>query len=192
MTNFPISDGTLVQQVLSGDRKSLEELVSRYWIGIFKILRKTVRPQEQAEDICQEAFLHAVKKLDQFDTSRSFGPWVARIALNVAKEHARRKRVVLMPLSFSADKSSVNQVPQDEKLSSRCEIDGFLELLPIELRIIFLMKHALQLKIEEIAELLETPVSTIKVYLFRSRSILRQKVFSEKGISEDISDDRVT
>jgi RNA polymerase sigma-70 factor (ECF subfamily) len=132
-----------------------------------------VRCAETAEDLVQETFLRAFKSLEKFDVSRPFAPWVCRIAVNTVREHFRKcgREVMVVPgsdLTLEADGSS-----RVEQVDDILFWDGLLERLPVWARILLLLKHGLNLNYEEMAQLLDEPIGSVKGNLFRARSALK-------------------
>src|SRR5687767_11184605 len=87
-----VSDARLVELVRQGDREAFGDLVRRYENRLISVIRRFVRDWETARDLAQEAFLKAYERLDQFDPSRRFAPWLFRIGVNVALDHLRKTK----------------------------------------------------------------------------------------------------
>src|SRR3954454_25367910 len=87
------SDGALVRAAQDGSVEAMEELFRRYWSGAHRAAWLVVHDAALAEDVAQEAFLSAVRALHRFDRRRPFGPWLHRIVVNRAIDHARARVV---------------------------------------------------------------------------------------------------
>ena len=87
-----ISDARLVELARKGDSEAFGDLVLRYERRLIRVILRFVHDQELARDLAQEAFLRAYQRLDQFDPSRRFGPWLFRIGVNLTLDHLRRRK----------------------------------------------------------------------------------------------------
>ena len=88
-----IEEGALTSQALAGDRTAFGELVNRYSDQARRVARAVLQDPDDADDAAQDAFLSALAKLEQYDTSRPFGPWLMRIVANAATDRRRRRQV---------------------------------------------------------------------------------------------------
>src|SRR5262245_24010008 len=87
------SEGALVRAAQGGSAEAMEELFRRHWPRAHRAAWLVVHDTAAAEDVAQEAFLAAVRSLDRFDRRRPFGPWLHRIVVNRAIDHARAREV---------------------------------------------------------------------------------------------------
>lgn len=88
-----MTDAELVRKAKAGDRDAFGTLVDRHAPMVRRLTRAVLGQLEDAEDAAQDAFLHAWTALDRFDSNASLGPWLARIAMNAARDLRRRRRV---------------------------------------------------------------------------------------------------
>jgi RNA polymerase sigma-70 factor (ECF subfamily) len=86
------SDARLVEDARKGDREAFGELVVRYERRLIRVLLRFVNNQELAEDLAQETFMRSYQRLDQFDPSRRFGPWLFRIGVNLTLDYLRKQK----------------------------------------------------------------------------------------------------
>ena len=86
------SEVRLVHAARKGDHEAFGELVQRYERRVLKVIRRFVPDQEFATDLVQESFLRAWERMEQFDPSRRFGPWLFRLAVNLTYDHLRKVR----------------------------------------------------------------------------------------------------
>src|SRR5438093_10006017 len=86
------SESGLLEQARRGNLFAFEEIVKRYQRRVYAIAYRVVRRHDVADDVAQETFIRAHKALASFDVSRPFGPWVCRIAANLAVNHTRSPR----------------------------------------------------------------------------------------------------
>ena len=174
MSGPTISDTDVILMVRRGKSDEFAKIMERYWPRVKGLIRKTIRSSEQIEDLCQETFLRAFNGLSQFDSTRQFGPWILKIAANVIGEYFRRtgKSVPLVPL----DEELAHDAHLPEEIAvGRALIDHYLDRLPWNLRLLLILRHGLMLNYEEIAEILDEPVGTVKSNLFRTRAMLNAR-----------------
>jgi RNA polymerase sigma-70 factor (ECF subfamily) len=135
-----------------------------------------VRRQDVAEDVAQEAFLRAYRSLDRFETGRPFGPWISRIAANLAINERRSPR---------AREDELDETQAEATSSQRSPLEGLLEQeagsvleealgrLPVEQRAVFVLRVFEELSYQEIADALEISAGTVMSRLSRAREKLR-------------------
>src|SRR5262245_28052693 len=96
-----VNDARLIEEVRHGDHAAFEQLVRRYENRLTGVLLRFVRDRELARDLAQETFLRVYERIDQFDPSRRFGPWLFRIGVNLALDYLRKRRRRIWPALFS-------------------------------------------------------------------------------------------
>src|SRR3954454_9976215 len=163
------SDGALVRAAQDGSVEAMEELFRRYWSGAHRAAWLVVHDAALAEDVAQEAFLSAVRALHRFDRRRPFGPWLHRIVVNRAIDHARarevRREVPAELVGEPASGSSGDSFSSDDVL-------GALAALPPEQRAVVVLRHLLGYTPGEIARLLGLPRGTVNSRLRRGLDAL--------------------
>ena len=100
----PLSDARLVDEARRGNQEAFGELVQRYERRLLRVILRFVRDEVLAEDLAQETFLRVYERLEQFDTSRRFGPWLFRIGVNLTLDHLRKKKRRGLMSLFSENK----------------------------------------------------------------------------------------
>lgn len=185
-TNTTISrDAERILRVIAGEEKAFRELVDEYGGLVYNFIRRMTQNPEMADDLTQEVFVKAYRKLDSFDRARPFKPWLLRIASNTAiSELRRRNRVVSItmmeednPVFEVQDTSEMADTARivEEKLSSQVILQAISALDP-RYRQVLLLRYKEQLSYEEIAEATGTPLNTVRTWLKRGREALRQQV----------------
>jgi RNA polymerase sigma-70 factor, ECF subfamily len=160
------SDGALVRAAADGSVEAMEELFGRYWPGAHRAAWLVVRDAALAEDVAQEAFLSAVRALHRFDRRRPFGPWLHRIVVNRAIDHARAREVRReVPAELVGEPAAVAS-------SSAGDVVGALAALPPEQRAVVVLRHLLGYTPGEIARLLRLPRGTVNSRLRRGLDAL--------------------
>jgi len=181
------TDEQLAAAASRGSEEAFGELVSRYERPLYGLVLRIVRRPDVAEDVAQEAFVKAWKALGRFDPTRKFSSWLFKIGHNAALDALRRRGEE--PLSLDApvaDDAPAPQLPADEKAESPEERATFraagraLEAAIAELRPqyreILLLRFAEGLAYDEIADVMELPLGTVKVHIFRARKELSRKM----------------
>jgi RNA polymerase sigma-70 factor, ECF subfamily len=168
-----------VAQLRRGDLDALSSLIARYQNRLYRYLLRMVREPAEAEDLFQQTWLRVAEKIRSFDPHRNFDAWLFTLARNLAIDHLRRIRPESLDEPVSADPSSGTAV---ERLASRepAPLDQVLEReranrlvaalgeLPVIYREILTLRFEEEMKLEEIAQVLGTPLSTVKSRLRRS------------------------
>ncbi|HWQ75190.1 MAG TPA: sigma-70 family RNA polymerase sigma factor [Syntrophomonas sp.] len=193
-----LSDESLSQQVLSGDTAAFEELMNRYKRSIFTIAYRMMGNYHEAEDICQEVFITVFNKMYQFDSSKKFAPWINRIAVNTCIS-TLRKRNKVVSLSFDetyvpGNDQELNDLYEDphliiEQQELKAEIEEALLELPESYRVVLILRYQLDLKNQEIAEVIGASRENVDVKIHRARKALRRamlKKWNERGLKNEL------
>jgi RNA polymerase sigma-70 factor, ECF subfamily len=174
-----------VVQLRRGDPDALATLMARYQNRIYRYLLRLVRQPADAEDLFQQTWIRVAEKIRSFDTSRNFDAWLFTLARNLAFDYLRRMRPASLDEPSSAD------APEDTMISRLASGDPgpfeqllareragrlaqALDNLPLSYREVVTLRFEEEMKIEEIALVLSTPVATVKSRLYRSLAQLRQ------------------
>jgi RNA polymerase sigma-70 factor, ECF subfamily len=162
-------DGWLVEQCLAGQREAYAELVQRYQHTVFRIALGMMRDREGAEDLAQEAFTQAYRKLSTFDARYPFRNWILTICVNLGKNRIRsrvRRRNALE--MYALEREHATKAAQLPEHDLRRE----LEKIPERLRVPLLLKHGEGLSYQEIAQILKIGTSAAKMRVKRGRDAL--------------------
>ena len=180
-------DVSLVNACRAGQTEAFGVLVSRYQDRLYPTILRLVGSPEDAQDVLQDAFIRAFEKLDQFHGESSFYTWIYRIAVNFAlsghrKREKRRKAGLLRPVSNSsleepADSSRDNDPTiAVERMEREAAVEAALAALGPEHRTVIILKDFDGRRYEEISELLQIPVGTVRSRLHRARCELRDRL----------------
>jgi RNA polymerase sigma-70 factor (ECF subfamily) len=176
-------DRRLIADCLNGQTAAFGELVRRYQDRLYNTVFRLLGRAEDAQDVVQEAFLHAYQSLGSFKGDSRFFTWIYRIAINTAISLKRKQRSTisidarqeqggtLEPLDMSEYSQPEHALAQAEE--ERLLQDALGRLSP-EHRMVLVMKDIEGQKYEEMAEILEVPIGTIRSRLHRARLELRQ------------------
>ncbi len=178
----PVGLDAEVAQLRRGDLDALAGLLARYQNRLYRYLLRLVREPATAEDIFQQTWLRVAERIRQFDSRRSFDAWLFAVARNLAIDHLRR----IAPESLDEETPSGTtaaaelrsaQPPALETVLAR-ERAGRLAAamtgLPVIYREVLTLRFEEEMKLEEIAVVLGTPLSTVKTRLRRSLDTLRR------------------
>ncbi len=187
-------DVTLVQQCLKGNEQAFAELVSRYSGALYRLAWRMLRNEEEARDAVQEVFLRVHRALASFDQNRKFSTWILRITTNHCIDRIRRRRI--RTLSIDIDQKDEERVPlvlvddgptPDAHRRQRAlqeALDSMVQRLPPIYRAVVELRYKQQLAYEEIAEVLEIPLGTVKARLHRAHRQLKERL-SAAGIGPE-------
>jgi RNA polymerase sigma-70 factor (ECF subfamily) len=177
-----VDDAVLVASARAGDSQAFAALLGRYETRIVRLVRGMV-PESDVEDVTQEAFLKAYRKLGNFDGRSSFYTWLYRVTANTAmdwRKRERHRRHAPLPEGPEGDDAVPSAEAGPERSASRRElaarIDAAIEALPEKYHEILVMREVEGLSYEEIAERLDMSKGTVESRLFRARERLREKL----------------
>lgn len=181
---MPITDDQLVALAAGGDADAFNQLVVRWERPIFALAYRVLGQEDDARDVCQEAFLRAFRAIRGFRGQAKFSSWLYRIALNLCRDWIRRERRVTMvapPVNGDAGPLDVLVDPDSyaaEDTAARRELGRALERimagLPEEQRTAIVLKEYHGLTFREIADLEECPLSTVKTRVYQGLAALRR------------------
>lgn len=180
MDDAPVPDKELFKRVLDEDKLAFEILVNRYKIKLFNLIYRMIGTKEEAEDILQETFLRVYRERKSFNFGYQFSTWIYTIALNLTKnELKRKKRFKFFGIELLLRNPGQNQISEDFE-NRKWELSYLLEKairsLPDKYKKAFLLRDINQLSYEEISNVLEIPLGTVKSRVNRARRILRKKL----------------
>jgi RNA polymerase sigma-70 factor (ECF subfamily) len=179
------TDEELVARTNGGDPDSFNELIRRWERPIYALAYRQIGREEDARDVCQEAFLRAYRALHAFRGQSKFSSWLYRIAINLCRDWMRRER-----------RTPVSQPPEDVDLMDLAAANGPSEsiedriarhdmsraveramaVLPDEQRTAIILKEYHELTFQEIADLVGCPLSTVKTRLYQGLAVLRREL----------------
>jgi RNA polymerase sigma factor (sigma-70 family) len=169
-------EAALLAQAQGGNLFAFEQIVKRYQRRVYATAARIVHRHDVADDVVQEAFLRAHQNLARFDLARPFGPWICRIAANLAVNHVRSpiSREEGLPEAHaetpSAGPSPLVGVLDQE---ARAQLARAMEALSADQRAVFVLRVFDELSYKEIAESLEISIGTVMSRLARARERLR-------------------
>lgn len=181
-----LDDHALVAQVRAGHREAFRHIMQRCNQRLFRVARAVIGEDSEAEDILQESYMRAFRKLDSFRGDATVLTWLTSIVLNEARGRLRKRRTMvgLEQVELAVDDShQVIRFPSKfgsedpAAAASREQIRHLLEeaidKLPSSFRTVYMMRDVEECSVEETASLLEINPATVKTRLHRARRLLR-------------------
>lgn len=192
-TPTPVTtDLMLVERTVAGDQHAFELLVMKYQRRIERLIGRMVRDQDLIEDIAQETFIRAYRALGQFRGDAQFYTWLYRIAVNTAKKalvDLKRDPLVSEAALKSGSEDDDETSAMENELTSAetpetvlaakeiaATVNSAMEALPEELRQAVTLREIEGLSYEEIAEVMNCPIGTVRSRIFRAREAISAKV----------------
>ena len=187
MIKKPDTDQALVKRVQKGDQRAFDLLVLKYQHKVIGVVSRYVRNRADMEDIAQEAFIKAYRALPNFRGDSAFYTWLYRIAINTAKNHlvsqSRRPPatdVDAQDAEYLYGDSDLQDIQNPENLLFSEElkqvVDRAIKELPDDLRTAVTLREYDGLSYEEIAEVMECPVGTVRSRIFRGREAIENEI----------------
>ena len=181
------TDQQLVDQVMAGNKNAFNLLVMRYQHRVAALIARFVQDPQEVEDVAQEAFIKAYRALPLFRGDSAFYTWLYRIAVNTAKNYlvARSRRPPAQDLEIDEVESTetgsvLREIESPEGSLSTSELKAVIELaldsLPEELKTAFILREFSGLSYEDIAEVMDCPVGTVRSRIFRAREVIDRKI----------------
>jgi len=178
------ADLVLVERVQAGDREAFGLLVSKYQRKLLRLVMRFVRDPAEAEDVTQEAFIKAYRALPNFRGDSAFYTWLYRIGVNTAKNWLVAHRRHMPTLSEVTDDETEgveqgvllrdDETP-DQVLMSRqigATVNAAMDALPEDLRTAISLREIEGLSYEEIAQVMDCPIGTVRSRIFRAREAI--------------------
>lgn len=193
LTESRPDDITLVRRALARDPDAFRAIMTANNRRLYRLARSILGNDSEAEDVLQEAYLHAFAGLDGFRGESALATWLSRIVINEALGRLRRERRAAAAVLPQATLPQANIIPfplhagcsDPERSMAQRQILELVERamdgLPETFRTVFVARAVEGLSVEETAELLGLKPETVKTRLFRARKLLRERLDEELG-----------
>jgi len=190
-------DQQLVERAQRGDKRAFDLLVSKYQRKLARLLSRFIRDSTEVEDVTQEAFIKAYRALPTFRGDSAFYTWLYRIGINTAKNYlvAMGRRA---PTTTNIDSEEAEgfedgdqlrdlNTPEDELASKQVAetVNQTLGELPEELRTAITLREIEGLSYEDIANIMNCPIGTVRSRIFRAREAIAEKLRPLLGTRQD-------
>ncbi len=182
------ADQALVERVQLGDKQAFGLLVSKYQRKLHRLIARFIRDPAEVEDVAQDAFVKAYRALPDFRGDSAFYTWLYRIAINAAKNHlaAQGRRA---PTTTGFDTEEAEAFDDGEQLRDintpehllmskqiAATVNAAMDTLPEELRTAIMLREIDGLSYEEIAQIMDCPIGTVRSRIFRAREAISAKL----------------
>ncbi|MBM7655727.1 RNA polymerase sigma factor SigW [Neobacillus cucumis] len=176
-----------IKQVLKGDQEAYGEIVEIYKNSVYQLCYRMLGNRHEAEDIAQEAFIRAYVNIKSFNQDLKFSTWLFRIATNLCIDRMRKKKpdyyldaevAGTEGLTMYSHITSDTPLPETEVESQELQetVHKEIQMLPEKYRSAIILKYIEDLSLNEISEILDLPLGTVKTRIHRGREALRQKL----------------
>lgn len=178
-----VTDQQLVARVQKGDKRAFDLLVLKYQHKIFGLISRYIRDADEVQDVAQEAFIKAYKALPNFRGDSAFYTWLYRIAINTAKNYlvSRSRRppgtdIEVADAEYLENGSGLHEIETPENALFGAELKAVVEAaiaaLPEDLRAAITLREFEGLSYEDIADIMDCPVGTVRSRIFRAREAI--------------------
>jgi RNA polymerase sigma-70 factor, ECF subfamily len=186
-----LDDRELAALAARGREPAFRELLARYERPVFSLIYRMVRDRSLAEDLSQEAFVRAFNAIGTYKPSYKFSNWVLKIANNHTIDHLRKRKLETVSIHGSPHATTADEVSQTQVVVAsgdespheyveHKELGGQIERaigeLREEYRTVIGLRHIEGYAYDEIAEIMDLPLGTVKTYLHRARAELRKSL----------------
>ena len=190
-------DQQLVERAQRGDKKAFELLVVKYQRKLARVLSRFVRDASEVEDVTQEAFIKAYRALPSFRGESAFYTWLYRIGINTAKNYlvalGRRAPTVTTVDNEEAEDIEVGEqlkdmnTPEQQMMTRQIAdtVNSTLQGLPEELRTAITLREIDGLSYEEIAQIMNCPIGTVRSRIFRAREAIAEQLRPQLDTPKD-------
>lgn len=182
------ADRLLVERVQAGDKQAFGLLVAKYQRKLARLVGRMVRDPAEVEDIVQDSFIRAYRALPGFRNDSAFYTWLYRIGVNTAKNwlltHGRKFSATSHMDGEEGDSVSQTELLQDSDTPERLlmtrqigeTVNAAMEALPEDLRNAIMLREIDGLSYEEIAQVMDCPIGTVRSRIFRARDAISAKL----------------
>ncbi|OUM95231.1 MAG: RNA polymerase sigma factor SigW [Thermobacillus sp. ZCTH02-B1] len=180
-------EARLARRALKGDHQAFAEIVALYQDKLYHLAFRMLGSRQEAEDVTQEAFLRVYRNLDRYDEGMKFSTWIYRIATNLCIDRLRKRKQTFSLDAESAEHEGLDgyafipgddRTPENEMLLTETQriVREAIETLPAKYKSVMVLRYLHDLSLQEIGEVLDMPVTTVKTRVHRGREFLRKKL----------------
>jgi len=182
------ADRMLVERVQAGDKQAFGLLVTKYQRKLARLVSRMVRDPAEVEDIVQDSFIRAYKALPNFRNDSAFYTWLYRIGVNTAKNwlvtHGKRAQLTSTTDGDETENYDEPELLRNNETPERLlmtkqigeTVNAVVETLPEDLRIALTLREMEGLSYEEIADVMDCPIGTVRSRIFRARDAIALKL----------------
>lgn len=181
----------VIAEILNGNTKLFNTLEQKYRLLVTSLVRKMIKDEDDVDDLVQEAFLKAYNALSSYNSEYAFSSWLYKITSNACIDFLRKKRNFIpfsqMNVKNEEGESSFDVLDENADTSRNIMTDetkkivsDAINLLPEKYRKIIEYRHYNEMSYEQISEVLEIPIGTVKIHLFRAKKLLEMHLRKNK------------
>jgi len=160
-------ENEIIQSILNGDREKFALFVDKYKGPVYNLVYRLTGSSHDAEDLAQDTFIKAYKSLNSFKKKQKFFPWLYTIAMNLTRNHLKKKKPLLVE-SFDHLQTDKNNPEQAVSKQQDAEaLARYIQRLPVSLREAVILRYYFYLSFEEIARILCISLSAAKMRVYR-------------------------
>lgn len=179
-----INDVEIIEKVKEGNPEEFEKIITKYSKMVYSIAYRLLRDAEEARDLSQDVFLRAFRFINKYNPEFKMSTWLVRIAYNLYKDRFKTKKVhIVNQISFGDEDSNKSYEEQfidgsprpDEKIENTVKSEYIISVinkLPVNYKMVITLYFWGDHSYEEIAEIMEIPVGTVKSRLKRAKNYL--------------------
>lgn len=175
-----VDDRNLVRRIQDGDMHAFRYLIRQHERLVLHMLRRVVSHETDREELCQDVFLKVYNSLGTFSFQSKLSTWIASIAYRHALNHLRGKKMKMTDLPSDDSAAVVISSETPESVAAETDLNehirALIDRLPDQYRTIITLYHLEEMSYAEIGAIMELPEGTVKSYLFRARTILKEHV----------------
>jgi RNA polymerase sigma factor (sigma-70 family) len=182
-TESRIEDSELIRSAVAGDQDAYRRLMEKYRDAIFNLISRMISDKSEVNDLTQETFVKAFGSLHSFNHLYAFSTWLYKIASNTCIDYLRKKKLQTFSIHQSVDSEGDDysyELPDrtfeaDKEIISDQRsrvVNDAIEALPEKYRAVIKLRHMDEKNYDEIAEILDIPLGTVKAHIFRGRELL--------------------
>ena len=191
-----IEDWQMVVEIMNGNQLAFAKLQKRYQRIIASLIRRMIKDEADVEDLTQETFIKAYRRISTFQQGFTFSSWLYKIASNNCIDFIRKKKLAAISINQSYDsEDSEKQFDIEDKTATpdalivskerKIKLEEAIAKLPEKYRVIIKLRHEDDLDYQQISEVLDIPLGTVKANLFRARKLLLTALQQHKYLFSD-------
>jgi len=178
----------LIVAAKNGDKQALSELININAESVHSFIYSIVGNWQLVEDLAQETFLRMINAIKDYEFRAPFRSWLFRIAVNLCRDHFRRKKVrnIMSSIIYDSNEEELSLVDETQNpardLDSKetiIKIEQAMNSLPESLRLVFVLRDIQEFTYEEIAKTLKWSLGTVKSRLFRARKEIAKYIIQQ-------------
>lgn len=157
-----MEDILLVKKAIKGDREAFEDLINMYFDRLYKEAYLRCKHEEDAKEIVQETIYKAYRNIKSLKEPKYFKTWLSKILINVSNDYMRKNGMIELEHD---ENNYVKKVHNDDQIEIKMDLYNAMDELEDKYKDVIILRYIEDLKIEDISEILERPVNTIKTHI---------------------------